>query len=161
MRVLVIRHGQAVPQGAGSFTDAERPLTPDGERSVRASAAALGRVAPKPDILLTSPLVRARQTAALIAGAWPGVEPVSEAALASGSVAAILKVLERHPRGAFLALVGHEPTVSALLCELLGIISSEAISFDPGAAALLELASLERHSGRLLWFLPPMLVQRV
>ena len=87
------------------------------------------------------------------------IEPTLEPALASGSVDAILRALEQHARGATVVLVGHEPTVSALLGELLGVISSEAIVFEPGAAALLEISSVARHSGRLVWFLPPDLSQ--
>ena len=159
MRVLVIRHAQAVPQGTRDLRDADRPLTADGERRFRASALALARVVAKPDVLLTSPLLRARQTATLLAAAWMDIEPTLEPALASGSVDAILGALEQHARGATVVLVGHEPTVSALLGELLGVISSEAIVFEPGAAALLEVSSVARHNGRLLWFLPPDLSQ--
>jgi phosphohistidine phosphatase len=159
MRVLVIRHAQAVPQGTRDLRDADRPLTADGERRFRATALALARIVPKPDVLLTSPLLRAHQTARLLAAAWTDIEPTLEPALASGSVDAILGALEQHARGATVVLVGHEPTVSALLGELLGVISSEAIVFEPGAAALLEVSSLGRHSGRLVWFLPPDLSQ--
>ena len=159
MRVLVIRHAQAVPQGTRDLRDADRPLTADGERRFRATALALARVVPNPEVLLTSPLLRARQTATLLAAAWTDIEPTLEPALASGSVDAILGALEPHARGATVVLVGHEPTVSALLGELLGVISSEAIVFEPGAAALLEISSVARHSGRLVWFLPPDLSQ--
>jgi len=159
MRVLVIRHAQAVPQGTRDLRDADRPLTADGERRFRVTALALARVVPNPEVLLTSPLLRARQTATLLAAAWTDIEPTLEPALASGSVDAILGALEQHARGATVVLVGHEPTVSALLGELLGVISSEAIVFEPGAAALLEVSSLARHSGRLVWFLPPDLSQ--
>ena len=159
MRVLVIRHAQAVPQGTRDLRDSHRPLTADGERRFRATALALARIVPKPDVLLTSPLLRARQTATLLAAAWTDIEPTLEPALASGSVDAILGALEQHARGATVVLVGHEPTVSALLGELLGVVSSEAIVFEPGAAALLEVSSPARHSGRLVWFLPPDLSQ--
>ena len=159
MRVLVIRHAQAVPQGTRDLRDADRPLTADGERRFRATALALARVVPNPEVLLTSPLLRARQTATLLVAAWTDIEPTLEPALASGSVDAILGALGQHARGATVVLVGHEPTVSALLGELLGVISSEAIVFEPGAAALLEISSVARHSGRLVWFLPPDLSQ--
>jgi phosphohistidine phosphatase len=153
MRVLVIRHAQAVPQGSG-IADADRPLTPEGERRFRAAARGLARLLPSPDALLTSPLLRARQTAALAASAWTGIEPVVEPALASGSVDAILAALEHRPREATIALVGHEPTVSSLVAELVGARSGEAVAFEPGAAALLDVSSLAARQGRLLWFLP-------
>jgi len=159
MRLLLVRHAQAEPQGTRGLADADRPLTADGARRFAASAGAIARVVPKPDVLLTSPLLRARQTAVLLAAAWRDIEPTPEAALASGSVEAILRALEQYPRRATVVLVGHEPTVSALLGEVLGVISSDAISFEPGAAALLDVSSPARHGGRLVWFLPPEIAQ--
>jgi phosphohistidine phosphatase len=159
MRLLVIRHAQAVPQGTRGLADGDRPLTADGERRFGASALAIARVVPAPDVLLTSPLLRARQTAALLAAAWRDIEPVFEPALASGNVNTLLTMLERHPRAATVVLVGHEPTVSMLLAELLGVTSSGAIAFEPGAAALLEIASIAPAHGRLLWFLLPAVSQ--
>jgi len=153
MRVLVIRHAHAVPQGAG-VADAERRLSPEGERRFQAAARGLARLVPAPDVLLTSPLVRARQTAAIAAAAWGGLEPRPEPALASGTIDAILAALEHQPRDATVALVGHEPTVSALVAELVGAGSTDAVAFEPGAAALLEVASLATRGARLVWFLP-------
>ena len=151
MRVLVIRHAQAVPHGSG-VSDAERALTAEGARRFRAAAKELAHLVPRPEALLTSPLLRARQTAALIAAAWGDIEPVLEAALASGSVDGILAAIDHYPRGATVALVGHEPTVSALVAELVGVRTGEAVAFEPGAAALIEITSVARRRGRLVWF---------
>ena len=151
MRVLVIRHSDAAP--AGSMPDADRPLTAEGERRFRDAAQGLARLVPAPDALLTSPLLRARQTAALAATAW-GVEPVVERALASG-VKAIVDVLDRHPRDASIVLVGHEPSTSGLVAELTRTTPSKALAFEPGAAALLEIESLTERTARVVWFLPP------
>ena len=151
MRVLVIRHAKAVPHGSG-VSDAERALTSEGERRFRAAAKELAQLVPRPDALLTSPLLRARQTAALVAAAWGDIEPVPEAALASESVAGILAAIDLYPRGATVALVGHEPTVSALVAELVGVRTGEAVAFEPGAAALIEITSVARRRGRLVWF---------
>src|SRR5438552_8227849 len=104
MRVLLIRHAQAVPQGTRGLSDAERPLTSDGERRFAAAARGIARLVPTPNALLTSPLVRARQTAALLAAAWGGVEPVREAALGSGGADAIVAALEREPSDATIVL---------------------------------------------------------
>jgi phosphohistidine phosphatase len=151
MRLLVIRHSQAAP--ARSRPDAERPLTSEGERRFRDAARGLARLVPSPDALLTSPVVRARQTAALAAAAW-GLEPVVEDAVASG-VDAILDLLHRYPRDASIVLIGHEPTVSGLVAQLTGMASTDGIAFEPGAAALLEIASLSAPNARLVWFLTP------
>ena len=154
MRVLVIRHAHAAQQTPG-MPDAERPLTAEGERGFRAAARGLARLV-RPDVLLTSPLRRARQTAAIAAAAWGAIEATPAPALASGDVAAILETLEMHPFDATVAMVGHEPTVSALVSQLAPAVrevpSSGPLSFTPGAAALLEVSSLVGRSGRLLWF---------
>ena len=147
MRVLVIRHAHAAQQTPG-VPDAERPLTPEGERGFRAAARGLARLV-RPDVLLTSPLRRARQTAAILATAWGAIEATPAPALASGDVAAILETLEMHPLDATVAMVGHEPTVSALVSQLAPAVRE---AFTPGAAALLEVPSLVGRSGRLLWF---------
>ena len=155
MRLLIVRHAEAVPAEAAGVPDRERPLTPDGERRFRAAARGLARLVPEPDVLLSSPLRRARQTAAMLAAVWDGHAVTSEAALASGSLDAILDLLSGHEREATVVLVGHEPTVSALLAALVGGRSGEALSFSPGAAALVETEALSRRDGRLLWFLSP------
>jgi phosphohistidine phosphatase len=156
MRVLVIRHAHAAPQGAG-VPDAERPLTAEGERRFRAAARGLAQVV-TPDVLLTSPLLRARQTAAIAAAAWRTVEAMPEPALASGNLTEIFDALDAHPPDATVALIGHEPTVSSLVSELTRSNGEDPsdreppISFTPGAAALLEVVSIARRSGRLVWF---------
>ena len=154
VRVLIVRHAQAEPQGTRGVADADRALTPDGERRFRGAARTIARLMPPPDTLLTSPLLRARQTAALLADAWGGIEPAAERALGSGSVDAIINILEGHPSSASVVLVGHEPMVSRLVIEGLGVMSSDAIAFGTGGAALLEASMPFRRNARLVWFLP-------
>src|SRR5712691_2564228 len=72
MRLLFIRHAIAVPRGTPGIPDDERPLTPDGEKRFRKAARGLARIAAPPEILLTSPLPRARKTAEIAAQAWGG-----------------------------------------------------------------------------------------
>ena len=153
MRLLVIRHAHAAPQTAAT-PDAERPLTMEGEQRFRAAARGLAQRV-TPDVLLTSPLLRARQTAAIASAAWGGLAPTPDGALALGGVEGILATLENQPRDATVAIIGHEPTVSMLVAQLTGAASSESFAFEPGAAALLELSSIARRSGRLLWVMTP------
>jgi phosphohistidine phosphatase len=122
--------------------DNERALTPEGKRLFARAAEGLARLVSKPDALLVSPLRRAKQTAEFLEVAW-GMEMTLEPTLASGSVEMILAMLDKHPPDASVVLVGHEPTVSVLVARLVG--SSEAVTFEPGAAALIE-------QGRLVWF---------
>ena len=148
MHLLVVRHAQSVPHGARGVSDNERPLTADGERRFVAAAQEIARHVPKPDVLLTSPLVRARQTAALLAAAW-NVDAISDPTLASGSVEQVLAMLEHHAHEATVGLVGHEPTVSALVAELAATHAGGG--FPPGGAVFLDIASLARRDARILW----------
>jgi phosphohistidine phosphatase len=151
MRLLVIRHAHAAPQ-TPAIPDAERALTDEGERRFRAAARGLARRV-TPDVLLTSPLRRARQTAAIASAAWGSLAATPERALASGGVEGILALLESHPGDATVAIVGHEPTVSMLVAQLIGESSAAAVAFEPGTAALLEVEVLAPRGARLVWLL--------
>ena len=70
MKLLLIRHAAAVPRGTPGVPDAERPLTPQGKAEFRVAARGLARVTRRPDVLLTSPLPRARLTAEIAALAF-------------------------------------------------------------------------------------------
>src|SRR5689334_21278871 len=75
MRLVVIRHGIAVePEDAAKekLADAERPLTKEGRKRMRDAAGGLSRELERIDVLASSPLVRARQTAAIVAEAYGG-----------------------------------------------------------------------------------------
>jgi phosphohistidine phosphatase len=159
VHLLVVRHAEAAPARAGGC-DADRALTPDGERRFARSAQGLARITPPPTTLLTSPLLRARQTAAIAASAWGGIVPVPEPALADGTVDTILAVLATQPHDGMVVLIGHEPTVSALVAELVGARAS-ALSFGVGAAALLDVESPAHRTGRLVWFLPAATTERL
>lgn len=155
MKVLLIRHAAAAPRGTPGTPDDERRLTPKGKAKFRAVAKGLARIASRPDVLLTSPLPRARQTAEIAARAFRRIDPTVEPALARGSVPAILRALATHPAGATVAVVGHEPTLSALLAHLLGARDGARFAFRKGGAALVDLPDGPSEPGRLFWFLKP------
>jgi phosphohistidine phosphatase len=106
-------------------------------------------------VLLTSPLPRARATAEIAAGAFKRIEPTVETVLAHGGVDEILTALGRHPAGATVAIVGHEPTMSMTLARLLGAGDGERFPFKKGGAALVDLPDGLAAGGRLVWFLRP------
>lgn len=161
MRLLIVRHAIAVPHGAPGVAENDRPLTPEGELKFREAAKGLARVLDRPDALLTSPLLRARQTAAIAAQAWGGPEPKPEPALASGSFEAQAEVLDRYPEDATVAIFGHEPWVSELLARLIGTKQAERLAFKKGAAALVEVEDKLADGGALLWYLPPRLLRKL
>jgi phosphohistidine phosphatase len=155
MKLLFVRHATAVPRGTPGILDAERPLTSSGESRFRAVARGLARIAPRPDVLLTSPLPRAHATAEIAALAFRRIEPRIEPALAGQSVARIVAALKTHPRDATVALVGHEPMLGALLAQMLGSAQAERLAFEKGGAALVDLPGGPAAPGRLVWFLDP------
>ena len=93
MKLLLIRHAAAVPRGTPGIPDDERPLTPKGKAKFRVAARGLARIARRPDVLLTSPLPRARATAEIAARAFKRIEPTIEPALAHESVDGIVAAL--------------------------------------------------------------------
>ncbi|WP_242355271.1 histidine phosphatase family protein [Anaeromyxobacter sp. SG64] len=130
-RVYLVRHADAAPR---TTTDAARPLTPAGrtrfEAHARALAPSLGLAA-----VLTSPLERARETAALLAAAT--ASPVDEEpALASGASTgrALLALARRVSPGT--ALVGHNPEIA----EAVALAAGRELAVPPGAVAALEIA---------------------
>jgi phosphohistidine phosphatase len=155
LRLLIVRHAIAVPRDTPGILDADRPLTPEGEQKFRECARGIARLVDRPDALLTSPWVRARQTAAILAEAWGHVEPRETDALAGGSFEQQAAVLDRYPRGASVAIVGHEPDLSSLLARLVGSRHPERFEFKKGGAALVELPGPLAGGGSLVFFVGP------
>jgi phosphohistidine phosphatase len=131
---------------------------------MRESARGLRRMLPELESIWTSPLLRARQTAEIVAAAY-GETPITEsAALAPGAgpeaVAAALRE-QPAPRGA-LALVGHEPDLSQLSSWLCAGVSRSVLEFKKGAACLLALdQGVGVARARLCWALPPRALRRI
>ena len=118
MRILLIRHGEAIEHGARS--DSERWLTAHGRQTTRRVAAWLAEHAP-PRTVLTSPLVRAAQTAEIVLSACGLDDAAVFRELATGDVAAVVeRVMTFHGEGP-LCLVGHEPTLSEVIARALGL----------------------------------------
>lgn len=114
----ILRHGEAEPHGARP--DAQRALTPRGEQQSRDAGAALAALAVELVAAFTSPKVRARDTAAL-ACASLGPAAVEHAPLAAGFDAGdALDLLTAAEDGEAVLVVGHEPDLSQVVCDLTG-----------------------------------------
>jgi len=155
MKLLLVRHAAAMPRGTRGVGDDERPLTAPGKAAFRVAARGLALITRRPDVLLTSPLARAHATAEIAAQAFKRITPTLEPALADESVNGIVIALKAYARSATIALVGHEPLLSALLARTLGAPEAERLAFRKGGAALLDLPDGAAARGRLVWFLPP------
>jgi len=161
MRLLIVRHAIALPRGTPDVPDAERPLTPQGKRRFESAAQGLARALPRPDAVLTSPWTRARQTAEILAAAFGRLEPKDTPALAGGSFDALARVLAAYPADATVALVGHEPWLSALLARLIGSSEEERLEFKKGGVALVDFEGQLEEGGKLVAYLPPKLMRRL
>jgi phosphohistidine phosphatase len=93
VKLLLIRHAPAVRNGSPGTRDHDRPLTPQGRARFRLAARGLARIADRPDVLLTSPLARARATADIAAAAFRNVRPRVEPALGRENVDAVVAAL--------------------------------------------------------------------
>jgi phosphohistidine phosphatase len=159
--LLIIRHAIAVPRGTPGIPDEDRPLTPEGEQKFREAARGLARLVDRPDALLTSPWLRAKQTAIIAAGAWGRLVPTETTALASGSFEEQAAVLDRFPDDATVAVVGHEPWVSELLARLLGTRHDARLELKKGGAALVNVPGRLAGGGSLVWYLPPRVLRKL
>ena len=122
LRLYLLRHGQAANQAEWQGEDAARPLTADGKRKVQRGGATLRALDLNLDLIITSPLVRAQQTAEIVASALGlGARLVMDARLAPGVGPRQLKALLSTYRSASaLMLVGHEPDFSETTSHLMG-----------------------------------------
>ncbi len=164
MTLLLLRHGIAVELGTPGYErDSERPLTPEGRRKTRAVARALAALGVSPDVILTSPLVRAHQTTEIVAGAMKLNKRLHICEqLASGGDAKrlIAEINQHHASAKLVMLVGHEPDLSSLTSLLLtGRADGLAIEFKKGGVCLLEVDELlAGKCATLLWLVPPKLL---
>ncbi len=153
LELCFFRHGIAIDRGDPSVTsDPERPLTEDGIRKTRAAAEGLKRLDGGYDRILTSPWLRAKQTAAILADvlALPAPEELPELA-GDGTPEELLDALGRR-HGRRTLLVGHEPLLSATVIRVLGGEWSLDLK-KAGACAIAVDALPHRKSATLLWHL--------
>jgi phosphohistidine phosphatase len=154
--IYLVRHAIAAPAAAGT-SDGDRALTPEGERKMRGVAAGLKRLGIAPDVVLSSPLRRAVETAAVVAQVL-GLEAPVEVylPLAPGHEAIeVLKGLRPHRAAHELMLVGHEPDMGLLASQLLtGSPTRAPLPFKKGAVAAIRVDAIPpRGAGELLWFM--------
>ncbi|HLZ97153.1 MAG TPA: phosphohistidine phosphatase SixA [Steroidobacteraceae bacterium] len=162
MELLIVRHAIALGRDRARWRDDDaRPLSPDGIRQSRKAAAGLKEFLEAPDRLLSSPLVRARQTAQILTdvAGWPRAEVTPELS-PGGAPAAVLSLLRRD-RSKVVAVVGHEPGLGELLTHcLLGEDGTLAVEMKKNAVACVSFEDAP-SAGRavLKWLATPRMLR--
>jgi phosphohistidine phosphatase len=166
MNLYLLRHAEAVERGTPGYEhDATRPLTRDGVRRMKRIARGIRALEPELDLILTSPFLRAAQTAELVAAALkqekklhvtPHLAPDGEPAKLLGELS------KRFPKAMNVMLVGHEPHLSELIARLIAGEARVAIQLKKGA--LCKLSAEGWHQGpcaTLEWLLGPKILKRL
>jgi phosphohistidine phosphatase len=148
MQLYFLRHGEADWPG-WTKPDDERPLTDFGKKEVRQVAKFINRLKVKPDLIVTSPLPRALQTAEVAAEQLKTKLRQDEALEPVFGISELRTVLKRH-RSKVLMLVGHEPDFSSVISALTGA----SLKLSKAGVALVDIDP-EAQEGRLLWLFPP------
>ena len=152
MIVYFVRHGRAENRETWSEPDHLRPLTEEGIKRVRDSARAMRKLGVMPGVILTSPLVRAQQTAEIL-GEVLDIEVIETEALKPGfGVSLLAELIAAHPDADSLMVVGHEPDFSS---TVEGVIGGGRVVVKKGSLIRVDLFSLTPPRGELMWMIPP------
>ena len=165
MKLLLLRHGVAHDRATFAATGKEdrlRPLTEEGRKKMRRIGDALAGLLPELALIATSPYARARESAEILARAYPARPVLSEAAELSpaGASAGLLKFLQTQKSLPAVACVGHEPDLSQLAGWLLSGQQKSFLELRKGGACLLDFTGrLAPGNATLLWHLTPTLLR--
>lgn len=166
MDLYLLRHGIAVERGTDGYEDdATRPLTPKGERRVRRIAKGMKRLDLTFDLILSSRLIRARQTAEIVAKTFGAVQQLkftTHLAPDGDPEELIHELMRLDHRPKSVLLVGHEPYLSSLISTLLSGKASLKVTLKKGGLCLLTVGAL-RHGpcATLEWLLTPRQMMKI
>lgn len=158
--LYLVRHAIAAERGGDWPDDDKRPLTQRGVARFKEAVEGFNKLDDGIDEIFTSPLVRAKQTAELLAAGLPGKASVQVLdALAPGHPpSSVMAQLARNARRRRIALVGHEPSLGELAAHLIG--AGRALPFKKGGICRIDVESLtSRRPGALTWFVQPKLLR--
>ena len=162
-QLYFIRHGVAEERGDKWPDDTKRPLTADGMARLRKVARGLEALDVSFDLVLTSPLVRTKQTADIIATVSEPKPPIvsTESLVPGSSYQALLAELEKQSRrSSRIALVGHETGIGEMAARIAG--SRHPFPFKKGAVCRIDLETIPPGGpGTLRWFLTPRILRSI
>lgn len=161
-RCYLVRHAIAEARGAAWPDDTQRPLSAEGVRRMKRAVRGLVALDVELDVIVSSPLVRARQTAEILSRGLRGRPDVIELPeLAPGlAPATTARSLAAATDAASLAIVGHEPDLGSMAAWLVG--ATQPIAFKKGAICRIDVSRWppQPHS-RLIWFATPKMLRSI
>jgi len=155
MILYFLRHGQAGDRAEWKEDDTLRPLTKRGEESIVREAETIVQLDLRLEVIITSPLTRARQTAELVAKPLLlGDKLVEDARLAPGfGTKQLGEILGDYPKAGAVLLVGHEPDFSNTISALTG---GSRLGLKKGGLVRVDLLpDQDPLAGELVWLIPP------
>ena len=160
--IYIVRHAIAAERGDDWPDDTKRPLTEQGIGKFKEAVGGLKELDATIEEIFTSPLVRARQTADLLAAGVRGRPTVKVLdALSPGQPpATVMAQLAKVAKRRCIALVGHEPDLGELAAYLVG--ARRPLPFKKGGICRIDLASLStKAAGTLVWFVTPKILRKL
>ena len=162
VELYLVRHAIAAERGPEWPDDARRPLTERGIQRFREEVAGLRTLDVAIQEVISSPLVRAKQTADLLAAGLDGkpVVRILKALEPGHSPTTVISQVARLARRSKIAIVGHEPDLGELAAHLVG--ASRPLPFRKGSVCRIDLESFtSRHAGSLIWFVTPKMLRQL
>jgi phosphohistidine phosphatase len=165
MHIYLLRHGIAASPGAENhFNDAKRALTPEGVTKMREVSSGLKKLGVTFDLVVSSPLVRAKETAEIVVESlnikeptreWKHLEP-------DGSIEGLMRQLQKHQEKTSVLLVGHQPFLGFLACYLIFGSEKVSLAFKKGGICCIRVDEFPpKAGGELVWMLPPKILRRL
>lgn len=156
MIVYFLRHAEADPDAGSDF---ERKLTPKGLEQADKAGKFLVRYGLQPEAIVSSPVIRARQTAEAAAKKLGHASVVIGSWLACGMTpATCLAELSAHAGSHSVMLVGHEPDFSDTIATMLGVTNPDALNIRKASLTAIELSGFHAGAGQLHFLVPARLM---
>jgi phosphohistidine phosphatase len=165
MKLSLLRHGIATERGSPGYEDdSQRPLTAKGQRRMWRAAEGMLALGLTYDLLLSSPYLRARQTADIVAQVLKIADGthLSATLAPDGNPKQLIEELRTDGRAQDIMLVGHEPYLSRLISVLLTGSPNLTVVMKKGGLCTLDLETLRfGRCARLAWLLTPGQLRRL
>ena len=166
MQLLVIRHGIAEDPStvvAKGQDDSGPPLSKEGRQKIKGVTAGLRELVEEIDVIGASPLLRAQQTAQIVAKAYNDL-PIAtvDDLLPESDPPALMTWLRRHAALNVVAIVGHQPNLGRVVTWLMSGVKDSRVELSKGGTCLLEFpGTVSAGNGILQWLLTPSLLRRI